>query len=468
MRDSYILHWYIMKIIRPIDITTSGTFARASNGTYFDKLGVMQTAALNEPRIDYDPVTHEMKGVMIEAAGQNLASITSPGVATSIEAAAGTFTISFYGTGVVTLSGTATAVINGTGATPVRTTSTFTKTAGTLNITYTGTVDYLQLETGSVATSYIAVTLANPTGLRAADIVTGTGYIYSNLTEDEVPEWNAATNYSTGTDVMRVSKHKIYRNFIAGVNATAPENDVSGRWLEVSPTNRWKAFDASLTTITSNVNKITYILKPGRINGLALLGLNATFIEVALTANGETVYSGSADLLTGSTVGDWYEYFYEPIYQRDALVITELIDTTLLNLPAYGDSLLSITIEYDGNTPSVAAIVTGLVADIGLTNYDASVSIVDYSKIETDTFGRTSVVKRGFRKRGNFPLTIKNNVVDNVIRMLSLYRATPIVYVGTENIYSSLVIYGYYKDWEVTFTEPSVSRGNIQIEGLSQ
>lgn len=48
------------------------TFTRASTGTYTDASGVMQTAAINEPRWDYDPVTRVLRGMLIEEARTNL------------------------------------------------------------------------------------------------------------------------------------------------------------------------------------------------------------------------------------------------------------------------------------------------------------------------------------------------------------------------------------------------------------
>jgi hypothetical protein len=47
-------------------------FARASTGTYFDSQGVLQTAAIDAPRFDHDPVTGEAKGLLIEGASTNL------------------------------------------------------------------------------------------------------------------------------------------------------------------------------------------------------------------------------------------------------------------------------------------------------------------------------------------------------------------------------------------------------------
>jgi hypothetical protein len=53
------------------------TFSRAGTATYFDKNGVMQTAAAGMPRIDYDPVTKECKGYLIEEGVTNLKTYSS-------------------------------------------------------------------------------------------------------------------------------------------------------------------------------------------------------------------------------------------------------------------------------------------------------------------------------------------------------------------------------------------------------
>jgi hypothetical protein len=47
-------------------------FARSSTATYFDAAGVMQTAAVNAPRIDHDPSTHAVLGLLIEEQRTNL------------------------------------------------------------------------------------------------------------------------------------------------------------------------------------------------------------------------------------------------------------------------------------------------------------------------------------------------------------------------------------------------------------
>src|ERR1700760_5005365 len=58
------------------------SFARASSATYFDNTGIMRVAATNVPRVDYDPITLAVRGLLIEEQRTNLipnANTGSPG-----------------------------------------------------------------------------------------------------------------------------------------------------------------------------------------------------------------------------------------------------------------------------------------------------------------------------------------------------------------------------------------------------
>src|SRR4029078_9246209 len=52
-------------------IGAGGVFTRASTGTYYDSAGVLRSAAINTPRFDYDPVTLQLKGLLLEDARTN-------------------------------------------------------------------------------------------------------------------------------------------------------------------------------------------------------------------------------------------------------------------------------------------------------------------------------------------------------------------------------------------------------------
>jgi len=61
-----------LDFMQPGSLDPSITFTRASTATYFDSAGVMQTAATNAPRWDYDPATLALRGLLIEEARTNV------------------------------------------------------------------------------------------------------------------------------------------------------------------------------------------------------------------------------------------------------------------------------------------------------------------------------------------------------------------------------------------------------------
>lgn len=153
------------------------TFTRASTATYFDATGTLQTAAANAPRWDYDPVTHVLRGMLVEEGRTNVllnsATLGTQGVAVTAQA----YTLSFYGTGTVTMSGAFAGSLVGTGAFPARVQTTFTPAAGTLTCTVTGSVLNAQLEAGGFVTSWIPTSGATGSRFNETATMSSSGWV---------------------------------------------------------------------------------------------------------------------------------------------------------------------------------------------------------------------------------------------------------------------------------------------------
>ncbi len=112
-------------------------------------------------------------------------------------------------------------------------------------------------------------------------------------------------------------------------------------------------------------------------------------------------------------------------------------------------------------------ITSGNVAvDIGVTAAAPTISMIDYSRRETDDFGVTTVVPRAFARQMAVQVKVPTDQVDAVQRQLAALRATPAQWVADDR-FASLAFTGFYKDFSIDIAIPPVSYCTLTIEGLA-
>lgn len=153
-------------------------------------------------------------------------------------------------------------------------------------------------------------------------------------------------------------------------------------------------------------------------------------------------------------------------YSETVTTGTSKTDVVKLDVPQKANGILTVTINYAAGTAKLGELIVGIKTNIGTMRYSPSIGITDYSTKAVDTYGHYSIVPRTFAKRMNCSLIILNTVIDEIIRLLTLYRSTELVWIGDAN-YNSLIIYGYYKDFQVVFARPLSSDCALEIEGLT-
>ena len=280
----------------------------------------------------------------------------------------------------------------------------------------------------------------------------------SNVPEDDFTAWDAATAYAVGDKVMY--NHRNYEALVAHTGAN-PETDASDppKWLDLGANNRWRMFDDKVGSLTEQPGSIAVELQPGAvINSVALFNLLGRSLSVTLTDSTEGVVYQRDLSLVDAGVGDWYEWFFAPIGRQSDAVLTDL--------PAYGGASLSVTVENGTETAACGHLVMGRQADIGVALYGTSVGITDYSRKETDAFGNALVVGRAFSKRAEFDVAVDTPRVSSVQRLLAAIRSRPVVWIGAQG-YESTVLFGYYRDFSISISGPSVSDATITVEGLT-
>jgi len=285
------------------------------------------------------------------------------------------------------------------------------------------------------------------------DLVTGNNYwvgmcaapngnIYAAVYGGSI--WQGMTMiYAAGARVIVISSnsHKIYESLIDNNFNNSPPTS-STKWLLIGSTNRWKAFDGTLGTQTSQATSIVFVLTPGAIDSIALLNIESTSVQIQMSSGGSSVYD------TTITTG------------------TSKTDIVKLDLPQNSNCILTVTINYTAGTAKIGELIVGIKTSLGTMKYSPSIGITNYSTKTVDVFGHYSIVPRAKAKRLICNLIILNTNIDEIIRLLTLYIDTELVWVGSES-YNSLIVCGFCKDFNIVIPRPLSSDCSIEIEGLT-
>lgn len=286
----------------------------------------------------------------------------------------------------------------------------------------------------------------------------------TNITEDDYAVWNSGTAYVVGDKAISTVTHRIYEALINNTNVdpTGTATDPA-TWLDIGATNRWRAFDQKISDPVVNATSIDYTLSDpnSNITSVALFGLKGSSANVTVTdATEGEVYNKTISLLDNRNIVDWYTYFFEEQVQRE--------QAQFLDLPPYLGSDVEVTVTANsGEDAELGQLVLGFLSGIGLTTYGTAISIEDYSRKEVDAFGNFIIVQRDFAQLADFDVQFETQNARKIQRTLADFRATPIVYVGSEDTSYGTTIYGFYRRFDLTLEGPSLSFGAIEVEGLT-
>lgn len=308
-----------------------------------------------------------------------------------------------------------------------------------------------------MSTDVNALVVVNPLEITPAMLLS------TNVPETDYAAWASGTTYALNDRVILTSTHKVYQSLQAANTNKDPVTQPLW-WIEVSPTNRWKLFDNSLSVSTAQATNITYTIQPGQaINALAALNVqNATSAVITVyspfTGSPGVVYSATVDFSPLPPAPDWWSFFYGA-----RLAQTQFVKT---DIPSYSDCRVKVEL-IGGAALSVGALLMGQQRAFGLgIKYGARLGIQDYSRKETNEFGDTVLVQRAFAKRANFDMLVDKDEVDALQNFLSAVRATVCLWIGSDD-YESTTIYGFYKNFDILINYPEHADCELEIEGLT-
>ena len=305
---------------------------------------------------------------------------------------------------------------------------------------------------------------ALPTGITAGKVYFVRGSLAATPNVFNVCEkpGGAAINTSgsqSGTHTGFATRHDVYESLVGSNLGNAPAL-FPLKWGRADSTNRWRMFDNSVSSQTSNVDSIATVhATTGIVDAVALLNIQCASVQITQTDDIDgVVYDRTFTGIADSGIQDWYAYFFEPIVYKTEILATDLYP--------YADASIAVTLTNTGGTALCGACIPGKVLDAGGTDYGMGLGIQDYSVKQKDTFGNYTILERAFNRRVTMMVFVESGLVDALINTLAEYRATPTVYIGAD-LYGSSAALGFYKDFNVEVRYPTLSLCSIEIEGLT-
>ncbi len=288
--------------------------------------------------------------------------------------------------------------------------------------------------------------------------------LLGSTAEDATPHWSGVTTYGVDAPAIGATTNRIYESVQAGNLNHNPETDDGTWWIDVGPSNPWAMFDPVVQTQTTAPDMIEVQLQlPAgrRATAVAVLNIDAASLSIVQEdATDGVVYDETFSLVSNEGISDPWSYTYEPIVRRRDFIVNDLTP--------YAGADLTITLHDEGGVAKCGVCIVGLPLEIGETYAGARVGITDYSIKSANELGQFSIVERAFSRNGDFTVLVDNAKADQIYNVLSGYRATPILYVGSM-LYASTYQYGFFREFalELEGFSPGFSLFTLQSEGLT-
>ena len=277
--------------------------------------------------------------------------------------------------------------------------------------------------------------------------------------------WVSAASYTLGDQRIRSTTHRVYEALVTHTGRTdLPEVD-DVYWLDVGPTARWAAFDTEISTQSTVATNMTYVLRPGFFNAIAFYGMDGAAISLIVkdAPGGSVIYAYSGDLYNLPL--DWYDYAFGLTTKRNKLILKDITP--------YPDAEVTITVTAGaGITVKAGMIMMGDLRPLlgeaawGGAEYGVSAEPVNYSRITTDKYGTTSIVKgRSVTDMRGKVLMPKSNA-DYFLAQVQDVLSTPCAVITTDALgYDGLNVFGLLSG-SMTYDSFGTASFNFLVKGL--
>lgn len=228
-------------------------------------------------------------------------------------------------------------------------------------------------------------------------------------------------------------------------------------WSLVGVSNRNAMFDSSVSTTTKRAESLSVTLAVSHVTSVSLPYVSGAEVLVTVRKGGVIIYDRVVDMRDNTEIVDWSSYWYTDRKFRHSLA--------LVDIPPIPEIEITITVNYPLNTAEIGMIHVGRVLNVGFENYGLNRELIDYTQVTFDKFGAMTLDKQKYAKKYRCDIEIPNNQFDLMTESLDSIASTPVVCIGGNGLFQSLIVYGLMS-YSINLKTYSTSFITLEVKGL--
>lgn len=277
-----------------------------------------------------------------------------------------------------------------------------------------------------------------------------------NLSLDDYAPYDNEHVYNIGDSVSVKEDGKNYKCAKDNTQGKIPK-DNPFIWIS-EPLNALAMFDESNSKATKAKGEIIFSFKASdSIDTFAFFGLKAKNVTISIDEVGG-VRKDVSFLAFNSRISNFYEYLYNKSY---------FIRQKSIKLKAYKDDVITIKVQDFDNISEVKYFTYGQQQSLGVSLYDANVSIKSYSLKKVDEWGNTSLQKRGSYTTYTMPVLINELELTPIVDTLNDLDGQACVFIGDDNSnkHEALTVFGYFENFNAPIIKSSI-KYTLKIDSI--
>jgi len=287
-------------------------------------------------------------------------------------------------------------------------------------------------------------------------------FLTSNITEP-FPEWDSTTTYTFEEDSTSLTSDSVVRygnyNYRSLTNDNLnfnPEDNLNTSWVKWSVSNRYAMIDISSTTKTSIADDdIVVEFLRGSIDLIGVGNLTASGIIIEHYNSADEIMPDATQNISFSVNEGVYD-LWSYIYAEYSLEMDRGIK---IDIPPLGYKI-KVTIKKQAslNIAECGFFIAGEAANMGKTLSEIGFSFNSLSTVVTDTWGKTTIIKRNIQDLVDFETSIPRNETISMKRKIKSIYDEIVLFVidpSDDSPHENILTLGKVQDADTVLTDMS-------------